>query len=423
MDGILVDMEFLQNTAENSAENGTEQLYCICRRGESSGFMIMCDYCGEWFHGDCVNVTQEHSEKIDIYCCLMCKRIKPGSKTTYKDEGKSFRMEAYSYNDSSPDVGNANPTSNNTSCFDFVDTTVRKAKTNAYVKFKSKSSTIPTTILSNKKKTKRIKQPRELKQCYGPGCQRPSRKGTKGCSETCGVTLAQNRLIEILPQRIYQWRSSPSAADESDRKKLTSIREQQIKIKKEIEEVDVKIIQLIHRINLAKDSSNIFEEFYVEDSMPFECILCGIEIQKNIEKHLELCYKRSDRQVIAIDNTPIPNDMQWNIYCNEKLAKNVFCKKLKVLCSMHYQSYNKKDDEVCGFPLFKQNGVIKHCGNIGKNCVHINWEEKLRAQLDLEKLNLVIKLSRLQKEESNIRSEMAKRGGVLGLMLHQTIAH
>lgn len=35
--------------------------------------MIACDYCSEWYHGECVNITPEEAEKIDKYECIQCR--------------------------------------------------------------------------------------------------------------------------------------------------------------------------------------------------------------------------------------------------------------------------------------------------------------------------------------------------------------
>lgn len=44
---------------------------CICRKGED-GLMIQCDGCDEWFHGECVSVTQEDADKTEQYICGLC---------------------------------------------------------------------------------------------------------------------------------------------------------------------------------------------------------------------------------------------------------------------------------------------------------------------------------------------------------------
>ncbi|KAI8360417.1 hypothetical protein B0O80DRAFT_363213, partial [Mortierella sp. GBAus27b] len=48
-------------------------LYCICRTPhDPSRFMIACDGCDDWFHGDCVGVAEEDSEMVDKYYCKHC---------------------------------------------------------------------------------------------------------------------------------------------------------------------------------------------------------------------------------------------------------------------------------------------------------------------------------------------------------------
>ncbi|XP_038863410.1 death-inducer obliterator 1-like [Salvelinus namaycush] len=40
-------------------------LYCICRQRQNKRFMISCDNCQEWFHGDCVGVSETHGSKLE----------------------------------------------------------------------------------------------------------------------------------------------------------------------------------------------------------------------------------------------------------------------------------------------------------------------------------------------------------------------
>jgi len=50
-----------------------DKLYCICRRPYSENdFMIACDECEEWYHGDCVGLTQQQSEKLSEWLCPSC---------------------------------------------------------------------------------------------------------------------------------------------------------------------------------------------------------------------------------------------------------------------------------------------------------------------------------------------------------------
>uniref|UniRef100_A0A3Q1IW14 Death inducer-obliterator 1 n=1 Tax=Anabas testudineus TaxID=64144 RepID=A0A3Q1IW14_ANATE len=51
-------------------------LYCICRQKHNNRFMICCDSCQDWFHGDCVGIdeTQGHKteKKGQQYICPTC---------------------------------------------------------------------------------------------------------------------------------------------------------------------------------------------------------------------------------------------------------------------------------------------------------------------------------------------------------------
>ncbi|KAI4753660.1 hypothetical protein E4T52_14193 [Aureobasidium sp. EXF-3400] len=59
-------------------------LYCICRKPDTGTFMIGCDGgCDDWFHGKCVNISQEWKSLIDKYICPFCTEKGIG-ETTWK---------------------------------------------------------------------------------------------------------------------------------------------------------------------------------------------------------------------------------------------------------------------------------------------------------------------------------------------------
>ncbi|RUO95497.1 hypothetical protein BC936DRAFT_143904, partial [Jimgerdemannia flammicorona] len=53
---------------------GTDgELYCLCRTPyDPLRFMIGCDGCDQWFHGECVGVSESESELVDMYYCPDC---------------------------------------------------------------------------------------------------------------------------------------------------------------------------------------------------------------------------------------------------------------------------------------------------------------------------------------------------------------
>ncbi|KAL8295479.1 hypothetical protein RB597_008726 [Gaeumannomyces tritici] len=52
--------------------------YCLCRGPDDHRWMISCEACEDWFHGECVNVTKDIGETlIQAYICPNCTVDKP----------------------------------------------------------------------------------------------------------------------------------------------------------------------------------------------------------------------------------------------------------------------------------------------------------------------------------------------------------
>src|SRR5689334_17396378 len=41
--------------------------------------MIACDSCNEWFHGECIGITQEMASRMTKYWCKECRDEKQGN--------------------------------------------------------------------------------------------------------------------------------------------------------------------------------------------------------------------------------------------------------------------------------------------------------------------------------------------------------
>ena len=50
--------------------------YCLinCKRGraEDDSYMICCDQCEQWYHGECVGVTKTQADAMGRYTCAQC---------------------------------------------------------------------------------------------------------------------------------------------------------------------------------------------------------------------------------------------------------------------------------------------------------------------------------------------------------------
>ncbi|GFQ66823.1 CXXC-type zinc finger protein 1 [Trichonephila clavata] len=467
--------EFMNNkdTEGNSmAMEGGSEIYCICRSSNINTFMISCDFCQEWFHGKCVGIRESVANNIDLYYCKSCKKSNPNLKTTYKTNQRKIKNrkrtkrkrmqnidileeidiistgntnlpELGENNDASTECQGADKTNEKTdfgvnhidyqrimndaelaSIFE-MDTTRRKAKTIANENLKQQQN----EKFEEKVKIKSKRKVSPLRQCYGPECVMAARSNSKYCSDECGLRLGRNRILEILPARIEQRKILPCAADELSRNKLSNVRQQQKNIHKNLEQIDVKIMQLLQLVQKSRTSreDRIVLDDPEEEHLTLDCKLCGAEIgTRLIVKHLESCYKKQERRLLLTGTTAKPDDEEWNIFCNHKMGRQGYCKQLRVLCPFHYKD-SRDEEDLCGYPLQMdlRRCEGKFCGRSSKNCTThpSSWEDIFRAELDMEKLQLLLKLSELERQEMQLRQEMAARGNVMALMLHSTIVH
>ena len=60
-----------------SQEDEDLELFCLCRQPEDERFMVCCDKCNDWFHGECLNMSEEEVETYkdnpDLeFICPLC---------------------------------------------------------------------------------------------------------------------------------------------------------------------------------------------------------------------------------------------------------------------------------------------------------------------------------------------------------------
>ncbi|KAH8234941.1 hypothetical protein KR032_005873 [Drosophila birchii] len=81
------DADFKRSTSSHNNRHGVgrpkkltkrrEKLYCICRTPyDDTKFYVGCDLCSNWFHGDCVSITEEASKKLSEFICIDCKKAR-----------------------------------------------------------------------------------------------------------------------------------------------------------------------------------------------------------------------------------------------------------------------------------------------------------------------------------------------------------
>ena len=82
-DASSKDAEKDDDTTDSKKAKGSssdEQVFCICRQPESD-FMIQCDRCKEWYHGNCIGITKRKARSIDTYICVGCKDVEPADSS------------------------------------------------------------------------------------------------------------------------------------------------------------------------------------------------------------------------------------------------------------------------------------------------------------------------------------------------------
>ncbi|CDW55017.1 zf-CpG bind C and PHD and zf-CXXC domain containi ng protein [Trichuris trichiura] len=69
---------------DGTPKSDAEGPYCICQSYDDDRFMISCDNCDNWFHGDCVNITQRQAKKVLKFYCPPCRDSQPSLKIVYR---------------------------------------------------------------------------------------------------------------------------------------------------------------------------------------------------------------------------------------------------------------------------------------------------------------------------------------------------
>lgn len=80
--GVIIRRAFEKVVANADSDLGEGDRYCICRRSYSAATaaagpqnFLQCEFCAEWFHFECLGVSDEDVEKIDRFMCPRCSSM------------------------------------------------------------------------------------------------------------------------------------------------------------------------------------------------------------------------------------------------------------------------------------------------------------------------------------------------------------
>lgn len=149
-------------------------LYCICRQPHNNRFMICCDRCEEWFHGDCVGISEARGRLLERngedYICPNCTILQvqdePNAETTDQQEARLQPADTDS-----------------TDCTS-IGTIEQKSSEDQGIKGRIEKAANP----SGKKKLKIFQPVTEspaAAKCIGPGCSSVAQPDSVYCSSDC----------------------------------------------------------------------------------------------------------------------------------------------------------------------------------------------------------------------------------------------
>ncbi|XP_037936051.1 CXXC-type zinc finger protein 1-like [Teleopsis dalmanni] len=442
------------------------QVYCICRSSDCSRFMIGCDCCEGWYHGDCINITEKESKHIKHYYCQKCREEDPSLQIIFRVIPMSTSNSVTSSQNNGIDVFKQkkpkvpeNNTSNRCgtcdgcrtpncgSCDSCLVRVGHKPRCELRICVNQNGIKMEKPVRRKRKeklskdrskKSKRSPSPEMyrnpelegIRQCYGPRCRMSARPQSKYCSDECGIALASNRIFQVLPSRLLEGPFGNCRADEESKKQLDQIRYklQNANIAlKELEKRHMELDLIVERAKRSTVDTEAGENNDVEDEQSMYCITCGHEIHSRTAiKHMEKCFNKYESQASfgSTCKTKIDGNTMFCDFYNP--ASKTYCKRLRVLCPEHCKDPKINDNDVCGCPIVINIFTItaEFCRAPKKYCYkHYMWEKIRRAEIDLERVRQWLKLDDLLEQERQIRHQMSSRSSLLGLMLHSTYDH
>uniref|UniRef100_A0A3B1IKN5 Death-inducer obliterator 1-like n=1 Tax=Astyanax mexicanus TaxID=7994 RepID=A0A3B1IKN5_ASTMX len=180
---------------DSSEESDPNAIYCICRQAHNNRFMICCDRCQEWFHGDCVGITEARGRLLEKngedYICPTCSPCQ--SPVDFLKQPVLSRAALSSSSESllSSSAGEDRPSED-----EGIRGKIRKA-----------------TTPSTKRKFK-IFQPEKAAapKCIGPGCFNDALPESVYCGHQCIIrhaAVAMQTISEPKPQPQIQPKPAP----------------------------------------------------------------------------------------------------------------------------------------------------------------------------------------------------------------------
>uniref|UniRef100_A0A673GVR5 CXXC-type zinc finger protein 1 n=1 Tax=Sinocyclocheilus rhinocerous TaxID=307959 RepID=A0A673GVR5_9TELE len=399
-----------------SLNRSNARVYCVCRKPDINCFMIGCDNCNDWFHGDCIKISEKIAKTIRVWYCEKCRSKNESLEIKFRPK-KSREKETVTEDwlwgifgicpqikRSARMCGECEPCMRTEDCglCDFCKDMkkfggpnkirqkcrLRQCEVRARVSFTFVKETTSQSyyqwfclfyhmplwciLRCNHHKPKQkhrdrvrhceraeVRESGGARQCLGPGCVEAARASSKYCSDDCGMKLAANRIYEILPQRIQQWQQSPCIAEEQGKKLLERIRREQQSARMRLTEMEKRFHELEGIIAKAKQQVVQHDEEVNEGDddtdLQIFCVSCSHPVNPKVAlRHMERCYAKYESQTSFGSMYPTRIEGATRLFCDVYNPQSkTYCKRLQVLCPEHSRDPKIPADEVCGCPLVR----------------------------------------------------------------------
>ncbi|KOB70967.1 CpG-binding protein, partial [Operophtera brumata] len=196
--------------------NQAGQAYCICRSSDSSR---ACDSCEEWYHGDCINISEREAKYIKNYFCERCREEDPTLKTRFRPQKRENEGDTEGSNKSRP-----------------------KCKVRICVKLRVKPAKLPRR--------------RRRASAMGQRARAPPLSAASTAARSAGSGAPPPGYTRrVLPQRIQEWSLSSCVAELKNRKALEVVRSGIAKAQSQLRALDKQHTDLDALVARAKNAT------------------------------------------------------------------------------------------------------------------------------------------------------------------------
>nr|CAB3238001.1 death-inducer obliterator 1 [Phallusia mammillata] len=246
------DDDEISSSDEDSDDsyNNPDRLWCICQKPHDNRFMISCDKCEEWFHGDCVGITLQRGKKMEEkgeeYVCPQCvkkiekKQSGPKQKPMYgrqlKDKQKTLKSAPLKRSITAEEANRLKASGRSLKSFALkgqiqrssskqADGAPQKKKMKIFDEKAAKNSEKGAS--DQKKVGTKTPDGKASRKCIVSSCENPALSGSVYCSNQCILrhakeslkSIAKDKEQGVVKQKLLKRESNPNTQhrDQKDR--------------------------------------------------------------------------------------------------------------------------------------------------------------------------------------------------------------